>query len=51
VREILLDIAGDRDDVNRKKLRQYFLKKEGRIMDGCGLSAGQCPARRPQRGR
>ncbi|MQA23640.1 hypothetical protein [Rugamonas rivuli] len=40
VREILLDIAGDRGDINRKKLGQYLLKREGRIMDGVRLKRG-----------
>lgn len=40
VRQILLDIAGERGDVNRKKLGQYFLKREGRIMDGMRLKRG-----------
>ncbi|WP_373991921.1 hypothetical protein [Duganella sp. BuS-21] len=41
VRQILLDIAGDRgDSINNKKLGQYLLKREGRIMDGKRLKRG-----------
>jgi hypothetical protein len=40
VRQILLDIAGERGDVNRKKLGQYFLRREGRMMDGMRLKRG-----------
>lgn len=40
VRQILLDIAGERGDVNRKKVGQYFLSREGRIMDGMRLKRG-----------
>jgi hypothetical protein len=42
VRQILLDIAGDRaDSINNKKLGQYFLKREGRIMEGLRLKRGE----------
>jgi hypothetical protein len=32
--DVLMDIAGDRDQVNPKKLGQWLLKREGRIMNG-----------------
>jgi len=39
-RDILLDIAGDRGDINPKKLGQFMLKREGRIVNGMHIKRG-----------
>jgi hypothetical protein len=41
VRDLLLDIAGDRGEINAKRLGQYFQKREGRIMNGMSIKRGQ----------
>lgn len=38
--DVLLDIAGDRGDVDAKKLGRWFLKREGRIMNGLRIKRG-----------
>lgn len=40
VHEMLMEIAGDRGDINTKKLGQYFQKREGRIMNGMRIKRG-----------
>jgi hypothetical protein len=40
VRELLMDIAGDKGEINTKKLGQYFQKREGRIMNGLRIKRG-----------
>jgi hypothetical protein len=40
VRDILLDVAGERGEINRKALGQYFVKRAGRIMNGMRIKRG-----------
>jgi hypothetical protein len=42
LKEVLMEIAGDRDAVNAKKLGRWFLQREGRIIGGLRIKrAGQ----------
>ena len=38
--DVLLDIAGDRGEVDARKLGRWFLKREGRIMNGLRIKRG-----------
>lgn len=40
VRELLLDIAGDKGEISNKKLGQFLQKREGRIMNGLSIKRG-----------
>jgi hypothetical protein len=42
IKDVLMEIAGDRDAVNAKKMGHWLLKREGRIIDGIRIKrAGQ----------